>query len=177
MRPAFLFLAILPVALLPGAHASGAVYRCVEGDRPVYQDQPCPQGVSGGEVTGRLPLLSEYPAPDPAPAVKRRIGAAETAVRQTDSPAGRSRPVSRPPSGRVSERRFISRGMSQGEVLARIGRPDHIVGPEGGIHRRRDAVRGVLRWVYLPAPGEGDTMTTVAFEGSVVTHVERRIVR
>jgi hypothetical protein len=56
--------------------------------------------------------------------------------------------------------------MSEGEVLARLGKPD--LATKGG---RR------MRWTFLPAPGDPQTMTLVRFEDGRVVEVERRVVR
>jgi hypothetical protein len=57
--------------------------------------------------------------------------------------------------------------MSEGEVLRRAGVPD-----------LRSARHGrLLRWTYLPAPGDAQTLTTVRFEDGKVVAVERVVVR
>ena len=71
-------------------------------------------------------------------------------------------------------------GMSDAEVIGRIGRPDRVLagGSGGSIGGRHGAGRGKRsRWLYLPVPGDSDSMTVVELEGSVVVNVERRMVR
>jgi hypothetical protein len=74
-------------------------------------------------------------------------------------------------SERASERRFIRTGMSESEVVRRIGKPE--VDSSSGRNKRKDA----KHWSYLPAPGDPDTVTTVTIVGGQVAEVERRIVR
>ena len=67
----------------------------------------------------------------------------------------------------VAERRHLREGMSDGEVLARLGAPDLKSG--GG--------RGTASWTYLPAPGDAQTVTVVRIERGKVLGVDRKIVR
>jgi hypothetical protein len=73
-----------------------------------------------------------------------------------------------PPS--ASERRFISEGMSHGEVLAKIGAPDSESLDSGG-----GATETIMRWVYLPSPGDDQTTTTVVIKAGKVIKVIREI--
>ncbi len=75
-----------------------------------------------------------------------------------------------PPS--ASERRFISEGMSQGEVLAKIGAPDSESFDSGG-----GATETIMRWVYLPSLGDDQTTTTVVLKAGKVIKVVREITR
>jgi len=68
----------------------------------------------------------------------------------------------------VAERRFIVPGMSEGEVVARIGAPDMSSGGKG---------RKTSRWSYLPVPGDPQTITTVVFDYGKVIEVERKVVK
>ena len=75
-----------------------------------------------------------------------------------------------PPS--ASERLFISEGMSQGEVLAKIGAPDRESFDSGG-----GATKTIMRWVYLPSLGDDQTTTTVVLKAGKVIKVVREITR
>ena len=57
--------------------------------------------------------------------------------------------------------------MSDGEVLARLGPPDL----QAGKNARR------MRWTYLPAAGDPQTVTLVRFEDGKVVAVERTTMR
>jgi len=75
-------------------------------------------------------------------------------------------------AGDASERRFISKGMSEGEVLAKLGRPDHESLDSGG-----GAAETVKRWIYFPASGDEQTTTTVVLKSGEVIKVDREITR
>lgn len=151
-------------------HASGAtadVYKCAgDGGAPVYQESPCPPGKELRNFQVDPPEITVLPAPavvnprDPrttgAPAPKGNVN--------RDFDAKRPNVV----KGDAAERKHIRAGMSEAEVLARLGQPDATSGAKGGKS---------VRWSYLPAPGDQETITSVTFKHGKVTQVERRIVR
>ncbi len=70
------------------------------------------------------------------------------------------------------ERKFIREGMGEGEVLLKIGKPDH----EAFIR----VVRGEPEektWSYFPHARDPQTLTIVTFHAGVVTRVDRKISR
>ena len=70
------------------------------------------------------------------------------------------------------ERGFIRQGMGEGEVLLKIGKPDH-----EAFHR---VVRGEPEektWSYFPHARDTQTLTIVTFHAGVVTRVDRKISR
>ncbi|WP_310566049.1 hypothetical protein [Hydrogenophaga sp.] len=70
------------------------------------------------------------------------------------------------------ERGFIRQGMHEGEVLLRVGKPDH----EAFVR----TVRGQPEektWAYFPHPRDPQTLTVVTLRAGVVSAVERKIVR
>jgi hypothetical protein len=72
----------------------------------------------------------------------------------------------------ASERRFIREGMGEGEVLFKIGKPDH----EAFIR----IVRGQPEektWTYFPHPKDRQTLTIVTLRAGVVSSIERKISR
>jgi hypothetical protein len=72
----------------------------------------------------------------------------------------------------ANERKFIREGMGEGEVLLKIGKPDH----EAFIR----VVRGQPEekaWSYFPHSRDPQTLTVVTFHAGVVTRVERKIAR
>lgn len=71
-----------------------------------------------------------------------------------------------------SERRFIREGMTEGEVMVKIGRPDSESVDSGG-----GAQVTVKRWIYLPTPGDPQTVTTITFRDGKVTDVARQMTR
>ena len=72
----------------------------------------------------------------------------------------------------ASERRLVRRDMKEGEVVFRIGMPDH--------EAFTKVVRGEPEekaWTYFPHPQDPDTLTVVTLRAGVVTAVERKVVR
>ena len=72
----------------------------------------------------------------------------------------------------AAERKFIKEGMSEGEVVLKIGEPDQespVSGPEARIV--------VKRWTYYPTADDPQTITVLTLRGGVVSFVERTISR
>jgi hypothetical protein len=70
------------------------------------------------------------------------------------------------------ERGFISRGMAEGEVLFRVGKPDHeafVANVKGEPEEKT--------WTYFPHARDPQTLTIITFKGGVVTEVKRNIAR
>ena len=70
------------------------------------------------------------------------------------------------------ERKFIRKGMGEGEVMFKLGKPDH----EAFIR----VVRGEPEeksWTYFPHARDPQTITIITFHAGVVTIVERKISR
>ena len=83
--------------------------------------------------------------------------------------ASASAPSAEPDAG---ERKFIRQGMGEGEVVLKIGPPDH-----EAVHR---AVRGQPEeksWTYFPHPRDPQTLTVIRFHAGRVAEVERKISR
>jgi hypothetical protein len=72
----------------------------------------------------------------------------------------------------ASERRFIRKGMSEGEVLDKIGIPDSESFDTGCA-----AAETVKRWIYLPTEGDEQTITTVVLKKGKVIEVTREVSR
>lgn len=72
----------------------------------------------------------------------------------------------------VGERRFIQDGMSEGQVLMKIGKPDSESEDSGGGAKVREKT-----WIYFPAPGDSQTMTTVVIREGKVIRVTRTVSR
>jgi hypothetical protein len=162
MHHALLALALL--CLSAGAHAQ--VYKCAgEGKAPLYQDSPCPDGRELRNLAADPATVSVLPMPQaqgsvtrlttPPPLPKPRATA-------SSEKKGKGR------GGNPAERRYLSPGMHEGEVLARVGTPDLRSG--GGS-------RKLARWTYMPVEGDAQTLTTVVFEYGKVVEVERKVVR
>ena len=70
----------------------------------------------------------------------------------------------------AAERKFIREGMSEGEVLVKIGKPDSESVDSGG-----GAAVTVKRWIYLPTPADQQTMTTIVLRNGKVIDVDRKV--
>ena len=70
------------------------------------------------------------------------------------------------------ERGFIGLGMAEGEVLFRIGKPDHealVVNIKGQPEEKT--------WTYFPDPRDPQTLTIITLRAGVVANLERKIAR
>jgi len=160
------FLAAAALAGYAGSAVAG-VYKCAgaDGKQPIYQDSPCPAGrelrnfdtdpaevsvIPFREVPGTATTLTAPRAAKAPPA--------ERAARKKDVPAVAD----------IAQRKFIAPGMSEGEVVARIGPPDMTSGGKG---------RKTSRWSYLPAAGDPQTITNVVFDYGIVIEVERKVMK
>lgn len=72
----------------------------------------------------------------------------------------------------AGERKFIRVDMTEGQVLVKVGKPDSESVQTGG-----GAQTTVKQWIYLPDPGDPDTLTTITLVNGVVTDVSRKIAR
>ena len=72
----------------------------------------------------------------------------------------------------AKERRFICVGMSEGEVLEKVGKPDSESFDSGN-----GALETVKRWIYLPTQDDPQTITTVVLKNGKVIQVTREISR
>jgi hypothetical protein len=147
--------------------ADATMVKC-RGDRGsvLYQDEPCKPGMELRNFDTDPATVSVVPgspvAATPPPAAVQRTRAASAARRP---------PEQKLSSGKASERRFIRTGMSESEVIRRIGKP------EVDARSNRKHGKDGKHWSYLPAAGDPDTITTVTIAGGLVANVERKVVR
>ncbi len=154
--------------LLACPPATGApIVKCRADDGSIfYQDSPCKTGIELRDFDIDSSTVSVVPG---------------SPVRSTSPPAAARRPRAEPVArrspdqkislGKASERKFIRTGMSEAEVLRRIGKP------EVDAHSGRKQSKDGKHWSYLPAAGDPDTITTVTIVGGQVANVERKVVR
>lgn len=74
----------------------------------------------------------------------------------------------------ASERKFIHNGMSEADVVQKIGKPSH----KGGASKRagrRNGQQSATVWTYFPAPDDPQTTTVVTLSNGQVVNVERRV--
>jgi hypothetical protein len=159
---------LIPALLsAPAGLALADVYKCAgEHGTPIYQESPCPPGKELRNFQSDPPEITVLPAP----ALSR-----PTPTRPGNPPVKQAARVKEPKPNMTgtreedaAERKHIRSGMSEAEVLARLGRPD--VTNAGGNRKG-------TRWTYLPASGDPDTITSLVFANGVVTNVERKLFR
>jgi hypothetical protein len=68
----------------------------------------------------------------------------------------------------AAERCHLRVGMTEAEVLARVGSPDVTVGAKGATSPR---------WTYMPAPGDPETTTMLQFNKGVLVDIDRKVVK
>ena len=72
----------------------------------------------------------------------------------------------------ASDRRFIRNGMSEAEVILKIGKPDH----EAFIQNVKGQPEEKT-WSYFPHSQDAQTLTIITLRAGVVAAIERKIVR
>jgi hypothetical protein len=151
--------AVAALALACGAHAN--VYKCQDKSGGItYQEEPCAAGRELRNFDDDPPDLSvihDAAARAPAAAAPPR----DTRTLQGDKTIGKV-------NGDAAARKFVRAGMTEAEVLARIGRPD----ATSGASKSRQT-----RWSYLPAEGDPDTVTSITFSAGTVSEVSRKVVK
>ena len=70
------------------------------------------------------------------------------------------------------ERGFISKGIAEGEVLLRIGKPDH----EAFVRDLKGQAEEKT-WTYFPDSRDPQTLTIITLRAGVVSNIERKISR
>jgi hypothetical protein len=149
-----------------GARAD--VYKCAgDGPVPIYQEAPCAKGKELRNFQTDPPEITILPAPraspPPAAAKTATVNDAKSTKDTKDTKPGKSSAAAD-----ASERKLIRPGMTQGEVLAKLGYPDMTTGGKNG---------AAARWTYMPAPGDPETITSVTLTKGAVTEIDRKIVR
>jgi hypothetical protein len=146
--------------------AAADVYKCAgEGGIPVYQEMPCGPAKELRNFQLDPPEITVLPAP--------RAGAPASGIREAPARNAKSDKAATPapkgpPAGNAAERMHVRLGMSEGEVLARLGHADTTVGARNA---------SSPRWTYLPAPGDPETVTTLTFSKGIVVDIERKVVK
>ena len=72
----------------------------------------------------------------------------------------------------AAERGFIRKGMKEGEVILKIGRPDHET-----FVRNVKSEAEEKTWTYFPHSNDPQTLTILTLKAGVVESVERKISR
>jgi hypothetical protein len=155
------------VAAFMAAPAHAQVYKCAgEGGIPIYQETPCSAGKELRNFQTDPPEITILPArraPGTPPADVIREAPPKNAKADKDAKVSKAGNTAS-----ATERSHLRVGMSEAEVLARVGNPDVTVGSKGTTSPR---------WSYMPAPGDPETTTMLQFNKGVVVDIERRVVK
>jgi hypothetical protein len=159
--------AAVGIALAAGAAAADAgIWKCERDDGSVmYQEEPCPPGRELRDFDRDPPAVSVVPFRIPPAASDKESAAPKATPARASSEAKARKAEER--AGNAAERKFLIPGINEGEVVARVGRPDMSTG----------SGRKTVRWTYLPAPDDPQTITTLTFEFGRLIEVERKVVR
>jgi len=142
------------------------MYKCAgTGSIPTYQESPCPPGRELRNFDTHPADVSVIPL-RPIPGTSTRVSVTPPAKTKRDTTLAKNKGKVR--GGDPAERKHIGVGMSDGEVVARIGEPDMTTGGKG---------RKLARWTYMPIAGDAHTITTLLLDFGKVVEVERKIVR
>jgi hypothetical protein len=174
MTHRFAFPLALVLAGTLSGHVCATMYKCAgDNKQPIYQDTPCPTGKELRNFDVNPVEITVLPAPD-LPTTAPNAPAARTPTMGPNAPAAKT--PKPPPSAEATramlkgrdpaDRRFIHPGMTEAEVTAKIGPPDMTTGGKN---------RKAIRWSYLPAPGDPQTITTISFDGGKVVEVDRKM--
>jgi hypothetical protein len=131
----------------------------------VYQEVPCGPAKELRNFQVDPPEITILPAPR---AGTPAAGIREAPARNAKTDKSAKATTAGPPAGNAAERMHLRLGMSEGEVLARLGHPDTQVGARNA---------GSPRWTYLPAPGDPETVTTLSFAKGILVDIERKVVK
>ncbi|HEY5365232.1 MAG TPA: DUF4124 domain-containing protein [Casimicrobiaceae bacterium] len=167
MRRVLVALMLLALA----APAAADIYKCAGGadGQPVYQDSACRPGRELRNFQTDPSTVSVVPfdvTPSVAPASEAKPARQKRAAKDPADASKRTRRT-KPniPAGNAAERKFLHPGMSEAEVVARIGAPDIRSGNANG--------RGGARWSYLPTEGDAGMITTLHLSSGQVTQIDR----
>jgi len=144
--------------------ATADVYKCAgDGGVPVYQEAPCSPGKELRNFQTDPPEITVLPA-------RRPPGNPADVIREAPPKNVRAdaKPAKSGNGANAAERRHLRLGMTEAEVLARVGGPDVTVGAKGAPSPR---------WTYMPAPGDPETTTTLLFTKGVLVDIERKVVK
>lgn len=131
----------------------------------MYQEMPCGPAKELRNFQTDPPEITVLPAQRPGapPADTIRNVPPKNGKSDKDAKTGKGAIASD-----ASERMHLRLGMSQSEVLARLGSPDMTVGAKNAPSPR---------WTYMPAPGDPETITTLMFTKGVLVDIERKVVK
>lgn len=176
--PALIRTFVAASALLALTPVPAAVFKCAGADGAItYQDSACTDGKELRNFDTDPPTLSVVPGTTTGKAASGAVAdspskgssaKASTTRATRESKTTRTAAASESDKVQAAERKFIRIGMSEAEVIQKIGHPN--VGSTAKNHRGK-------QWSYLPAGGDPNTLTTITLVGGNVTDVQRKVVR
>ena len=150
------FLPLLLVALVVPAYAG--VYKCAnEKGGVTYQDAACAPGRELRNLDVDAATVSVVPLTLPA---HKSVPASATKPAQLQNGTAMAK--------NATERKRLQTGMSEAEVIQKVGHAD--VESEGRAKEGR-------RWTYLPTEGDPDTVSVLTTTDGKVSHIERKVMR
>ena len=153
------------MVLVPSLGAA-QVYKCAgEKGVPVYQEMPCSPGKELRNFQTDPPEITILPARRPPGNPADLIREAPPKNAKADKDAKGAKPSN---GVNAAERMHLRLGMSEAEVLSRVGSPDVTIGSKG---------TPSPRWTYMPAPGDPETTTTLSFNKGVLVDIERKVIK
>jgi len=164
--------------------ASATIYKCLLDDGGVfYQDAPCAPGRELRDFDKDPATVSVVPFQQPPSSSAQSSGAGASGGKSNGkahngsaSAKATAKSVPKPDSkpakksaerGDAAQRKFLRPGMSEGEVVARVGPPD----------MTSSGTRKGARWTYMPVAEDPDTITNLQFDNGRVVEVERKVLR
>lgn len=151
---------VTPVAAWAG------LYKCaLDNGGVTYQQDPCPPGKELRDFARDPANVSVVPFAL-APGTETRNATAAADSRAPRAKTERKARKQAGDKGNAAERKFLFPGISEGEVVARVGRPDMSTGSGGK----------TTRWTYMPAPEDPATITMLTFRFGRLIEVERKVV-
>ena len=153
------------IALALPVPVAAGLSKCARDDGTVmYQEDPCPAGKELRDFERDPATVSVVPF-RAVPGTETRRAEAPAAPGCARGPRKPRQEGGRP--GQAAGGQLLTPGIGEGEVVARVGRPDMSTG----------AGRKTVRWTYLPVPEDPATITTLTFELGRLVEVERTVIR
>ncbi|RPI99862.1 MAG: DUF4124 domain-containing protein [Deltaproteobacteria bacterium] len=171
MRRVLIYFGLFPLLLLtPLSLWSGEVYKWVDEKGTVHlTDDPIKIPEKHRPQTETILVPDKYAEPTQPPEKRTYPSLVEPEVPAAKEPAPRSGSVP------FEEFKFIQEGMSEAEVLSRLGPPTRETADEVEVSGRRLVRRESLvkRYYYLGDPDLGERTTVIHFKNGIVQRIER----
>jgi hypothetical protein len=160
-------LALAAAAAIVAIAAHADVYKCAGATgTPVYQETPCPAGRELRNFQTDPPQITVLPG---TPRAGSAAAAPASPGKIHEKPAAAPQAAgSAKVKGDPAQRALAHVGMSESEVLSKLGAPDVTTGRPN---------QKQVHWTWLPTEGDPDKVTTMTLTDGIVTDLERRTVK